>query len=187
MAPLLEQSHLAKEISVFQDGLLSLGLSDDGLAARHEVHGAAGIARANDRDTWKIGARVEQLGDLRNFGLVHGAEQVHTRHHAPGDDELMPTRFLAEAGGDDGDGQREHAKAENHDDSANNFAEGGDRHDVAIADRGEGRERPPGRSWNQPNFQAARHARGNTSPSRRTAARPTLPPARRSAPGIRLR
>ena len=49
-----------------------------------------------------------------------------------------------EAGGDNGHGKRDHADAEQHDDAADELAEGRDRNDVAIADGGQGRQGPPG-------------------------------------------
>ena len=69
--------------------------------------------------------RVEQLGDLGDLGRVHASQNSGTRATM-----LQVTTnwwrldFLAEAGGDDGDGKREHAEPEQHDDAAEHLAQG---------------------------------------------------------------
>ena len=128
------------------------------LAAADEKHGVARVAGADHGNAGQIGAGVEQLGDLGDLALVHAGEQRHARHHAPGDHELVAARFLIEAGGDDGDGKRDHADAEQHDHAAEHLAERGHRHDVAITDRGQRGERPPGGGRDRAEFVGLRAA-----------------------------
>ena len=143
VAAVFEQRHLAEEIAAFEHHPLVAPDLDLGLAAGDQIHGVARPAGTHDGHAGQKVPRVKQLGDLGDLALVHGGEQRHARDHAPGDDELVAARFLTEAGGDDGDGQRDHADAEQHDDAAEHLAERGNRHDVAVADRGQGGERPP--------------------------------------------
>ncbi len=152
VAPALEQGHLAEEIAFLEQRQLAAANLDLGLAAGDEIHGVADAAGTHDGHAGKIVPRVKQLGDLGDLALVHGGEQRHPRHHAPGDHELVAARFLVEAGGDDGDGQRDHADAEQHDHAAEHLAQRRDRHDVAVADRGQGGQRPPGRGRDRAEF-----------------------------------
>jgi hypothetical protein len=61
-----------------------------------------------------------------------------------GDHELMAGRFLAETGGDDGNGERDHADTEKHHHPAEHLAQRRYRHDVTITDGGQRGERSPG-------------------------------------------
>ena len=158
VAAAFEQRHLTEEIAFPQLDEVSRRHAHRGLAAADEIHRPAGIASGHDRGAGLEEPRVEQLGDFGDLGRVKRREQRHARHHAPGDDEFVTRRFLAEAGGEDGDGKREHAEPEQHDDAAEHLAPGRDRHDVAIADGGQRRQGPPGGSGNGAEFVGLRLA-----------------------------
>ena len=70
-------------------------------------------------------------------------EERHLRDHAPGHDELAPVDHVGEGGRDDADRQRQHGDAHDRGEAADDLAERGDRHDVAVADRRQRDDRPP--------------------------------------------
>ncbi len=154
----LEERHLAEEVAFVELGRAPGHDAHGGLAAADEIHRPAWIAGGDDGGASLEQPRVEQLGDLGNFRGVEGGEQRHARDHAPRHHEFMPRRFLAEAGREDGDRQREHAEAEQHHHAAEHLAPRRDWDDVAITDGGERGEAPPRRRRDRAEFVGLRVA-----------------------------
>src|ERR1700730_11278938 len=62
------------------------------------------------------------------------------------------SKLIQKADGEDAGEQRQRGDTDNRDNSAENFADGGDRHHIAIADRRQRLDRPPHRSRNRTEY-----------------------------------
>ena len=140
-----QQRHLAEEIAFLEPHACRRPRSHLHAAAGDQVHGIAAVALADDGGAGRHRARAQHADEVGDRGGVEAREQRHARHHGEGDDEVAAADLLVEAAADDGDGQREAADAQHDGDGGDDAAERGDRRELAAADLGQHRGRPPHR------------------------------------------